>query len=512
MRMPDNNALWNELSRVVRRHERFAHTDWALPKERLSPLHALLTAFKPSDPRLDAQRFFEWEADHDVHLGKSTNEKLRSNRAQALEAIWIQFGTAGIVEFSQTIKNPHPVIDWVQTSLSLEEALLVAHRASTDQVGRWPRHMAPALHHRFGEKFIVAVQAAHTAGNMSADEMMDALAGLLRTPEGRSSLEALQPALRNEVWSRIEGHDLFNVEEAEISLVVANVAKANVPEAVFERITPLFERLSSSTCLELCQQLFQKIHHLKNRFPAREFLDALSLMWIRRDVEAIELVKLELPFVRHHYMFDNRIWVTFRWLAEAPAEFVEFVKAAYPDDDVVNQESSARESDERTEEEKSRAQIAFWVVYNIDDAGFSNGTDIDLDRFCAWRDEVLKLAREAKHEISAIWTIARILAHMPPDPKQDVWPTKTVAHLIDTFDSRELERTLAMTQFNNRGAYLGDGVQQSLEWAERRETAAAALSDFPVTQRFLLNCAGNDRIDAENARKRREERELPSGI
>lgn len=512
MRMPENAALWSELSRVVRRHERFAHTDWALPEERLAPLRDLLKAFEPSDPRLDAQRFFEWEADHDVHLGKSTKEKLRSDREQALNAIWTQFGAAGIVEFSQTIKNPHPVIDWVQTSLSLEEALLVAHRASTEQVGRWPRHIAPALHHRFGEKFIVAVQAAHTAGNMSADEMMDALAGLLRTPEGRSSLEALEPELRKGVWSRIEGHDLFNVEEAEISRLVANVAEANVPEALFERITPLFERLPSPTLLELCQQMFQRTQNLKNRFPAREFLNALSLMWERRDVAAIELVKLELPFVRHHYMFKSRIWVTFRWLGETPSEFVEFIKAAYRDDDVVNRESSTRESDERTEEEKSWAQIAFWVVYNIDDAGFSNGTDIDLDRFCAWRDEVLRLAREAKHEISTLWTIARILAHMPPDPKQDIWPTKTVARLIDTFDSRELERTLAMTQFNNRGAYMGDGVEHALEWAERREAAAAAMSDFPVTHRFLLNCARSDRIDAENARKRREERELPSGV
>jgi len=500
----DDMYLWPDLNRLIERHERFNDANWSLPLERISALKLLSKKYEPEELNLRFGRLFDWDADWNVSDPKTDEEALRIRREDVVKQIYEEQGGAGIIDLALDSQNKQAVIIPITNHLALVPALDLAFNATLRDLKSWPALAAYNLFNRFGIAFIEELLTRLDRGQISLEQFGETVAGALRHDGLLPELWKLPSHLKQAVLKHAPSYAFLGLEAGMSDRIAAELLDANVPELTFRQGSEFWQSMSSMVLLEILESMMGRIAELRNQFPASDVLGAVAYLHERGDVADERLIRIELPFVRHSYQFESHNWVINQFIGREPERFLELLSVAYLADDEVREERN----DDRTDVEKYWAENAFFVLYNIDNAGFEKDGDIDKKRFLWWYSEVLDGARKINRVTSAQMTVGRILADIPPRGATSLWPSKTVASILEELDSRELENSLAVAQFNSRGVFMGDGVSHSLEWATLREKAADRLEGYPITQAFLRRCAENDRQDAELARKRRENREL----
>jgi hypothetical protein len=145
-----------------------------------------------------------------------------------------------------------------------------------------------------------------------------------------------------------------------------------------------------------------------------------------------------------------------------------------------------------TDERRARAGLAFRLLRAMKTVPGISPESIDEKQLKWWVSEVRRLAKEADRAFIADQQIGQVLAFAPADTEDGAWPAKEVRDLIEELADEEVERGIAISRFNQRGAHsrgLFDGGAQERALANQYRDWAGASVRWSRTSRLLKGIA-----------------------
>ena len=173
-----------------------------------------------------------------------------------------------------------------------------------------------------------------------------------------------------------------------------------------------------------------------------------------------------------------------RVMLEDPGFYVSLLCAVF--------RAEGEEPSEPTAEERARATAAYRLLTSFGDVPGRQGDDVDAKQLASWIRDVRRLGEEAGRRGMANEFAGHVLAHVPVDPGDEVWPHRVVRDLIEELSSEETERGIQVERFNMRGVYskaLFEGGKQERGFAEQARAWATKCGAWPRTQKLLNEIA-----------------------
>jgi hypothetical protein len=163
-----------------------------------------------------------------------------------------------------------------------------------------------------------------------------------------------------------------------------------------------------------------------------------------------------------------------------------------------------------TEQEQLKARFGWTLLEGFTLIPGLSGNQIDIGTLQNWVAGVRKLASEKDRLVVAEQKIGGLLAHSPEDPADHCWPHETLRRCLEDWRSEEIESGISIERFNMRGVTARnprEGGKPEHELAAELRQTANRLSQWPRTQRMLLNLAQSweESAKREDLRMRQEE-------
>jgi hypothetical protein len=218
---------------------------------------------------------------------------------------------------------------------------------------------------------------------------------------------------------------------------------------------------------------------------------ALDVLDKRADVTMDDIARHEImlfPLLedseRHLRVFDV--------LAENADLYFEVIKAVFRGDNEPEVKAEASEHD------RAAARLSYSLLSEFDQIPGNSENGICVEKLTHWIDRVRELAVQNHRVAISDQYIGHVLAHAAID-KDGAWPAVAVRDEIERLRSEQLERGIAMERFNMRGVHyrsITGGGDQERALAKQYSDYAAAMSNWPRTQRLLRAIAGDWKRDA----------------
>jgi len=224
-----------------------------------------------------------------------------------------------------------------------------------------------------------------------------------------------------------------------------------------------------------------------------EVVHMIQALQQRGDVDLGQLAVLEYQYLPMLEFQAEPIALN-RFLGTSPEFFMSVICDAFA--------PATGKKEEITEERRLRARLAYRLLQSIKTApGFSPGS-ADVDHLRSWISEVRSFAKEKDRVVITDQQIGQILAFAPADTGDGAWPAQPIRDVIEELAAKEIERGIALSRFNQRGAFskaLYDGGQQERGLASQYRAWAEATRNWPRTSALLRQIADDWDYHAQRA-------------
>ncbi len=500
--------LWSKLHDFVQKHRYFQDAKWALKPEQLKPLEELCDAIQPADPVRQILWLFD---DYVPKVGtpKGTDYMGEANRdrSEALRGLLGAKGVRAVLDLARTAKFPHLV------------GVALAQSGASIEVLKDATSLAIAPNSGVTVDFAMAVSAlAHDVHGTPWDRWIAEVAGtleprpaadlVLRWTDSRPTWDfvaSLSPDVQREYWTRKPVFRPASPEDLEFAF--GKYADVGRFTAILDMVGYHENLLSTAHCVQALQGLMGELSKDTRKMQGVQYevVHMIQALQQREDVDLSQLAVLEYQYLP---MLEFQAEpIALNWLlGTSPELFMNVICDAFA--------PATGKKEEITEERRLRARLAYRLLRSIKTApGFSPGSaDVDLLR--AWISEVREFAKEKDRVVITDQQIGQILAFAPVDTGDGVWPAKPIRDVIEELASKEIERGIAISRFNQRGAFskaLYDGGQQERGLASRYRTWAEATRNWPRTSALLRQIADDWDYHAQRADTEAELDQLRDG-
>lgn len=190
----------------------------------------------------------------------------------------------------------------------------------------------------------------------------------------------------------------------------------------------------------------------------------------------------------------------FAWLAESPEYFVDLVMRVFDRSDGRTDSTDWMIAD--PEYRRLIAGCSYDVLYHWTKALPGQRADGSIDSVAVteWVLRARSLCREYGRAAIGDQQIGQVLAHLPADPEDAIWPHRVVRELLEQLDSENIAKGVRVGRFNargitSRGPY--DGGAQERELADKYEAEVQVVAiKWPRTAQLLRTLARFYRYDA----------------
>jgi len=488
--------LWSNLHKFIQRHRNFQGANWALTPDQLRPLEEVCEEIEPSDRvRQILWLFDEFAPRAGPASGQDYAADANRDRRDAVSALVLDRGVAGVLELARTTKNPHFV------------GYALADATSDLDILRNAISLATAKDSGVDADFVMSLSgAAHVLRQPSWDDWVGQFAkGLdsttaamlfLRWEDGRASWDfvlALGPEIEREYWSRKRAFRPSSQEDAEFAFdKYVTVGRFS---AVVEMVAYHEDLLTTAKCMQalggLASELSKeswKLQHIQH-----QIVHMIQALQKRGDAEIEKLAVIEYQYLAL-LEFQAEPVALNRALGRSPQLFVGVILDAF--------RPASGETGEITDERRSRAQQAYRLLHSLKTVpGFSEGAQ-DVDYLRSWIREVRRLAKEADRAVITDQQIGQILAYAPVDEDDRAWPAKPIRKLIEDLSAHHIEVGIAICRFNQRGAFsknMYDGGEQERSLADQYRQWAEVTRQWLRTSRLLRRIADDWEAQAKRA-------------
>lgn len=444
--------LWDNLTRLLRKHRRFSEAQWVLPGRILDCLEKAANTLSPQEPLNLYRPLF---SDHDISFYDENDDyevaaqKLNQQRDDAITAIFTQYGIQDVIDFAKSVKHPGLVgaaLANIEDSV-IDSALLPAFLDAEDGKEKalvksfiWRRHQLQ------GWKWCEALDRT----GWTYEQSGRLLACL---PFEKATWEHANDWLQEnivEYWNR------------------ADVNAHSAGDDIEDGIAKLLEFGRTNAAIECLGTQLYRTKRVNNDFALAALLDAVSSDEPRHAMGryyTLELIKYlnEAPDVNKQKLFnvewaylpllkddDVKPRLLERKLANEPEFFCEIIQLIYKPKD------ESRPAKEATETEKSIASNAWRLLHGWSTIpGVQVGQEFDSTWFNNWLKKVKKICVSSGHLPIALVTIGELLIHAPSDP-QGLWIHKTIATALNAREVESMRNGYNTGAYNSRGAHVVD--------------------------------------------------------
>jgi hypothetical protein len=517
LRGADRAGIWNALRMLVAQHRSFADAQWALPRDSVEQLAALLPRFEPDEAEARYGWLFSsmpWLPEGQRKDVDAYKAALTAQRLDAVRRIYSREGLRGLLELSARVEQPEQIgatLGQSELGAGTEEQEFLRDELASDDEKR------AALAHGF------AVARSWARGREWGEALLEAAAQTW-TPRARARLltclprdgrtwdlvDRLDGDTQREYWQRIGP---YGIPAELVERAARNFLEHGRPYAAVDLIAFHAERTTALSPVLIAEALERSLQvSWRDDPPHSSFSHHVSTLLDRlessEEFDVPRLARLEwnfLPVVGRH---ERPPKLLHRALAETPDFFATVVSYVY--------RAEGEEPREISEEEKTRAHLGYDLLDTWHRVPGTTDGNVDYDALKNW----IRQAREATAAIGrgAIGDqlIGQVLASAPKDP-DGTWPHAAVRQVIEDVASSELERGLQVAVYNNRGVFsraIDAGGSQERRLAEQYAGYAAAVADrWPRTAAVLRRIAEGYRAEArswDEDTALREEREAGS--
>jgi hypothetical protein len=211
----------------------------------------------------------------------------------------------------------------------------------------------------------------------------------------------------------------------------------------------------------------------------------------RSGVDLAELARREyayLPLLTRS--FEKRELALHNILSREPRFFVDVIC------DLYKPHSAEQEKGPVADERQRRAHFAWDLLRSwhhppaVDEKG-----QVDAEELREWITESRMLASEKDRKSVADQHIGNVFYYYPRDPSDSAWPHVELRNLIEELKSDDIEKGIALEQYNSRGVVsygLYEGGDQERTIAEKwRNWARTVGIRWPRTQNMLERIAAS---------------------
>lgn len=485
-----DDPIWHALRKEVQRHSYFSSADWAIKGSELAALQQMVEQHAPDDPiALSKLLFDDWNPYLGTYGGSRDDELIAAERLAAVRRVWTSGGIDQILTLAAKVEHPELIVEPLVAS-DIDRAELVgilrdclAREGGVQEFGR-------ALNVAAFSKF----------GNLWLEELL-AVAKSLELP-GRA-VAALFTDLppSTSVWNAISsfGEDA----EREYWVGVSRLPKGIERRQALDRLVAIgrashairlaaFE-LEDIPSITIAEMLRAAVREEASVAQTQGYVISKVLGDLRRrsDLPDEEIAAIEFAyFPALERSADSDEFVLHRMLKRSPDLYVHFLAQVFRAEGEQARELNAGES--------TKTRIFYDVLMSLSSVPGQSGNSVDGVQLTAWTTEVRRLADAATRLRVADVQLGQLLAQTPP-AEDGTWPVASVAAIVETTASENLERGMVIGRINLRGAFTRafyEGGKQEREIAATYEKWATSAYRYPRVAKVLRAIASSYLADA----------------
>jgi hypothetical protein len=504
--------VWEAMRDFVNLHRSFPDAKWALPETFLRRYDELIGTLTPTDPVARYAWLFAtgWPA-----LGRprsaTSDAEITAARYAAVEAILRDSGVGGVVALGRVVKFPGLVgaamADIPATTLEQQSFLLRTLGSAGQSDCIMGRGFASQSYQHDGEQWLANV----LAGPLAADAGL-VVSLLLGLPGARSVWDragALGADIEGRYWREAHVWVTHDSPLDDVVFAVEHLLEAERPFVALELCGAQPDRLPGALLLRVLDNVTVSLASGAVLPSGYEFVYTLEQVFTvlqASNMAEAEVARREwtyLPLLSHAHQMPPLL--LHRVLARDPALFAEVICAAF-------RARHREESEAISEQDRARAQVAYECLseWNVV-PGTGPAGALDAAALNTWVDESRQLCSASDRAVIGDQQIGQVLAFSRAGT-DGTWPQPEVRALIERVASDEIERGLATSVFNQRGAScrsLTDGGAQERGLAARyRGYADAVAIPAPRTAAMLRRIADQYDLDAHREDVRADQRDL----
>jgi hypothetical protein len=472
--LPERNrtSLWDALVEIVRKHRRFAYTDWAMPKDAVDRIEVTASKLAPKSTAMRHQFLFS-ERDFDLYDENSDYEaqrkKLDLRRQQAVQELLNEGGFETVKAFAQMVAAP------IQVGLALGN---IANKAVEME-------LLPALLEN-GD----AVQQNLVGGFVWSrfwklswpwvDEMLDAK----WSAQQMAQFLVLLPFVED-VWRRAE-HALANDES--LYWIKARVNPWNPHEKLTRAVEKLILYKRPNAAVQCLARLADEEVPSDSALATRALLAVLDSGEADKELDCHSIVKV-ISWLQKSPSADSKALFKIEWnflpllgrfsggspkileqrLAEDPAFFCEVIGLIFRSKKEKNKDV------EPTEVERNMARNAYKLLDEWRTVpGMKDDGSFDAASFSSWLVKMKQMTDETGHLEIATSQLGQVLPYSPADA-DGLWIHHIVAEALNAKDAKRMRSGFTMELFNQRGVHGFTAGKEERALAKRNREKADAL-------------------------------------
>ncbi len=512
------SALWQVLRDFTHQHKMFQDARWALPKDLVNRLEAILPHLAPADP-VERNRwlFDEWlpelsSANQDPEQQERRTAELRQ---QAVKEVFTSLGVAGLVKLGTTCKLPGFVAIMavpLMADLSAVRAFIEQAIREGDRGLFLASHISAGAQELYGESWRNLVRENGKNGTWPPDVIA---ALLLGWPDERATWEdAISLGVEEEYWRKKPILPFRGTPEEQAYKIDRLIQVGRSAEA-FNPVGYLGKEVPTGTLAQLFDATFDELYRMitseeveragLNSNYIREFLNELRR---RKDLPRDELMKREYRALQALGPHEAQGLALHEYMAAHPDFFVDVICDAF-----LPHNRNKADQVEPTAEERARGEAAYTLLNGmVQIPGQRENNEIDEETLVQWVYAVRKRAAESDRAIITDQQIGQILAHSPEDPEDKGWPHRAVRNVIEKFAADHIDRGFMIGRFNMRGVYskamYEGGDQERALASQYRGWADISRSRWPRMAQVLETMANDWEKQAQREDEQAEQEKL----
>jgi len=492
-------ALWESVSDIVRHHRAYSSTDWAMRDESIQRLETILEKLKPSDPVLEALWLFEERFPPLRNWNSSTAlEEVEELRKSAVRKLADIGGADAVIQLGCRAKAPRYVgfaAGYVFDSVAEIKVLEISalHHAGLDS--SFASLLSLAALNRFGAAWSDAVRLSTIEDHLSTDQI---IALVLSWPHERTTwdfIDELGKAVSDAYW---QSRTPWGIQGGpnDLSYAVERYLAVDRSELVVLGMAIKAEKIAGPLLLKVLDQFERRIEDspdiLRNQsidFDLRQIFEALQE---QPDINEEEIARREyryLPLMREPRgsKSSSRSLAIEKLMAKNPGFFVQILCDVF-----FPASERGTERPEPTEQARARANTGWMLLDAFMTIPGLDQNQLNRDILRDWVSIVRKLSTEKDRQAIADQRIGAMLAHVPADPGDHIWPLRGIRDCLEDWKSDQIEKGIEIERMNMRGAtFRGprDGGEQERALARDLRENAKMLDQWPRIHRLLLGLA-----------------------
>lgn len=428
--------------------------------------------------------------DYDYNKEKNDLEKLRLS---ALEETLDKFGFDEVLVLAQNVREPRLLIDSLFNSKYFSKIdisfIIKAHLVFP----KFTENLVNSIYYTKGLSFF-----SDKLNGISENDIKWIVSQFPIKPDVVEFIEAFPENIQKEFWEGADSWGIMHCEEPFAQTCINALLKYNRP---YSAISELYfaNYLDANLILKVLQAALDYHPNTERSGINLNNIDSYSIEGLFENIykdpsiDIMRVSQLELAYL-NKFDIDFEPKCLVENALNNPHIFLELISCCFKKDDGTSYEIPKGK--------EYHVNLALKALEKIKKLPGQTGNLVNFDKFNAWIQSVLELAKELKYTTACDIQIGRLLSYSPIDD-DGIWPHKCVRKFLEKNTSEVINSHICTGLFNQRGVHAVTGGDEEERIAATYSEYAQKLQlQYPKTSHILKEISDKYKRESKFERAR----------